>query len=133
MSATVNGTSPVTARRLLDRTARRLVTHVTAATERVTRRQFAPQRILSSKMEAKEKEDGSRTAGKVREEVTGKREAGSKRAEKEREAEKARDGEKEKATDFMTWIYGEEARTVEEIGASGITRAITEEFGHSVV
>ena len=64
MSAAVKGTSPVTARRLLDRTARRLVTHVTAATERVTRRQFAPQPILSLKVEAKAKEDGSRTAGK---------------------------------------------------------------------
>ena len=52
---------------------------------------------------------------------------------KEKEAEKAKEGGKEKAVVSMTWIYGEEVRTVEEIGESGTIRAITEEFGLSVV
>ena len=70
---------------------------------------------------------------KAREEVTDKRGAGSKRAEKEKEAEKAKDGAKEEAVVSMTWIYGEEVRTVEAIEASGTIRAITQEFGRSVV
>ena len=113
MSATVKGTSPVTARHLLDKIARQLVTHATAATERVTRKRFVQRPILSSKAAGKEKEVGSRMEEKAREEVTDKREAGSKRAEKEKEAEKAKDGVKEKAVVSMTWIYGEDVRTSE--------------------
>ena len=133
MSATVKGISPETARHPLDQTARRLETHVTDATGRVTRKQLARRPILISKAVEKAKEVGSKMAEKAEEEVTHKREVGSRKAEKAKEAEKAKDGAKEKAEVSTTWIFGEEVRPVEESGTSGTIRATTQAFGRLAV
>ena len=61
------------------------------------------------------------------------RRARAKETEESLTSLEAKDGVKEKALVSTTWIYGEEVRTVEEIEAIGTIRAITQEFGRSVV
>ena len=133
MCAMVKGILPETARHPLDQTARQLETHVTDATGRVTRKQLARRPILISKAVEKAKEVGNKMAEKAKEEVMDKREVGSRKAEKAKEAEKAKDGAKEKAAVSTSWIFGEEVRPVEEIGAIGTIRVTTRAFGRSAV